>query len=210
MNAEPLVSIRAALPAQPVLVFLAGPKGAGKTPFFDAYLEPLAIPNVTADRIARILREGDPRAGQDVIDRRAFRAAERLRIALLEARLSFSSETDFSDTAGARIRILEKARAAGFAVFLIFIGLHDPLLSVARVKQRVMQGGHDVPDEKLHARFPRTLTNLRLEIPIVDEEFLLDNISYDLPYRPVAVYRDGRLAGRYPPLPPWTQGLPGV
>jgi predicted ABC-type ATPase len=210
VNADPQGSIRAALPAQPVLVFLAGPNGAGKTTFFEAYLEPLGIPNVNADRIARILRDNDPRAGPDVIDRRAFREAERLRRALLDARLSFSTETVFSDPAGARLRFLEKARTAGFAVFLIFIGLRAPLLSVARVRQRVLHGGHDVPDEKLHARFPRTLANLRSAIPIVDEAFLFDNSSYDFPYRPVAVYRNGRLVSRHPPLPPWTLGLPGL
>ena len=146
MSPEPLASIRAALPTRPVLVFLAGPNGAGKTTFFEAYLEPLGIPNVNADRIGRILHEADPRAGQDAIDRRAFRQADRLRGALLEARLSFCTETVFSDPAGARLRFLDRARAAGFAVFLLFIGLRDPLLSVTRVRQRVMQGGHDVPD----------------------------------------------------------------
>jgi predicted ABC-type ATPase len=210
VSAEPPGSIRAALPTQPVLVFLAGPNGAGKTTFFEAYLEPLGIPNINADRIGRIIREAEPRAGQDAIDRRAFRQADRLRSALLEARLSFCTETVFSDPMGARLRFLEKARVAGFAVFLVFIGLRDPLLSTARVRQRVMQGGHDVPDEKLRARFPRTLANLRSAIPIADEAFLLDNSSYDHPYRPVAVYRNGKLVGHYPPLPPWTQGLPGL
>ncbi|HXG01941.1 MAG TPA: zeta toxin family protein [Candidatus Binatia bacterium] len=203
-------AIRAALSTQPVLVFLAGPNGAGKTTFFEAYLERLGIANVNADRIARILRARDPRAGQELIDRRALREADRLRRALLEARLSFCTETVFSDPVGARLRFLEKARSAGFAVFLIFIGLQDPLLSVARVRQRVLQGGHAVPEEKLHARFPRTLANLRAAIPIVDEAFLFDNSSYDFPYRPVAAYRGGRLVSRHPPLPPWAAGLPGL
>lgn len=210
MNGDPLASIREVLPTQPVLIFLAGPNGAGKTTFFTAYLEQFGMPNVNADRIARVLREADPHAASDVIDRRAFREAERLRSALLEARLSFCTETVFSDPAGARLRFLEKARSHGLAVFLIFIGLHDPALSVARVTQRVTQGGHDVPDEKLHARFPRTLANLRSAIPIVDEAFLFDNSSYETPYRPVAVYREGKLISRHPPLPPWTQGLPGL
>jgi len=210
VSADPLVSIREVLPTQPVLIFLAGPNGAGKTTFFGAYLEHLGIPNVNTDRIARVLREADPHAPSDVIDRRAFREAERLRSALLEAGLSFCTETVFSDPAGARLRFLEKARTRGFAVFLIFIGLHDPVLSVARVKQRVAQGGHDVPDEKVHARFPRTLANLRAAIPIVDEAFLFDNSSYDTPYLPVAVYRNGTLVSQHPPLPPWTRGLPGL
>ena len=128
----------------------------------------------------------------------------------MEAGLSFCTETVFSDPVGAKLGLLEEARTRGFAVFLIFIGLESPSLAVARVKQRVRHGGHDVPDEKLHARFPRTLANLRTAVPIVDEAFLFDNSSYDTPYRVVAVYVGGGLLSQYPPLPHWTQGLPGL
>ncbi|MBI4638742.1 MAG: zeta toxin family protein [Candidatus Rokubacteria bacterium] len=210
MNAGPLESIRAALLTQPVLIFLAGPNGSGKTTFFEEYLDRLGLPYVNADRIARALHKVDPTALSDDIDRRAFGEAERLRSALLEARLSFCTETVFSDPASAKLRFLEEARSRGFAVFLVFIGLDSPVLAVARVKQRVEHGGHDIPDEKLRARFPRTVANLRAAIPIVDEAFLFDNSSYDTPYRVVAVYRDGQLVSHHPPLPPWTEGLPGL
>lgn len=210
MTADPLTSVRAALPTQPVLVFLAGPNGAGKTTFFDEYLADLGLPYVNADRIARMLHEADPTAAADVTDRRAFREAERLRAAFVEARLSFCTETVFSDPARAKLRFLAKARDRGFAVFLVFIGLESSALSVARVKQRVAHGGHDVPDEKLHARFPRTLANLRAAIPIADEAFLFDNSSYDMPYQIVAVYQAGRLVSKHPPVPHWTEGLAGL
>jgi predicted ABC-type ATPase len=206
----PLASLRAALQAQPVLVFLAGPNGAGKTTFFETYLEPLGLPYVNADRIARILRAADLAASSDAIDRRAFSEAESLRAALVEARLSFCAETVFSDPARAKLGFLADARRRGFTVFLVFIGLDDPALSMARVKQRVQQGGHDVPDERLRARFPRTLANLREAIAIVDEAFLVDNSSYDTPYGVVAAYREGQLVSRHLPLPSWTRGLSGL
>ncbi|OLC17514.1 MAG: hypothetical protein AUH29_01720 [Candidatus Rokubacteria bacterium 13_1_40CM_69_27] len=194
------------MPAQPVLLFLAGPNGAGKTTFFEEYLDDLGLPYVNADRIARVLRNADPTASSDDVDRRAFIEAERLRRAFLEARLSFCTESVFSDP----LKFLKEARVRGFAVFLIFIGLDSPVLAAARVRQRVQHGGHDVPDEKLHARFPRTLANLRAAIPIVDEAFLFDNSSYDTPYRVVAVYQRGQIVSRHPPLPLWTRGLPGL
>jgi predicted ABC-type ATPase len=165
---------------------------------------------VNADRFARIARDADPRAAPDDVDRRAFAEAERLRRALVEARLSFCTETVFSDPAGAKLQLLQEARARGFATFLVFIGLESAALSAARVMQRVRQGGHDIPDAKLHARFPRTLANLRAAVPAVGEAFLFDNSSYDRPYRPVAVYRLGQLVSRHPPLPAWTRGLPGL
>jgi predicted ABC-type ATPase len=208
--ADPLAPLRAALSAPPVLIFLAGPNGSGKTTFYEAYFDGRGIPFVNADRLARALRAEDPGAPAADIDRRAFAEAERLRAALVEARLSFCTETVFSDPARAKLRLLEAARARGFAVFLVFIGLDGPSLSVARVKQRVQHGGHDVPDLKLHARFPRTMANVKAAIPLVDEAFLFDNSSFDHPYRIVAVYRQGRLLSRHPPLPAWSQGLPGL
>jgi len=95
-------------------------------------------------------------------------------------------------------------------VLLVFIGLAGPVLSVARVATRVTHGGHDVSNEKLFARFPRTLKNLRAAVGVVDKAFVFDNSAVDVPFRPVAVYAAGRLAEAFPPLPRWTAGLPGL
>ncbi len=144
-------------------------------------------------------------------DRRAFEQAQALRESTLAQGLSFCTETVFSDTQGDKLDFLRRAHANGYVVFLVFIGITDAELSKARVLQRVEEGGHDVPDEKLDARFPRTLANLRLAIEKVDEAYLFDNSDPDLePYRPVAVYLDGRLELRSDPIPGWAKGLPGL
>jgi predicted ABC-type ATPase len=196
--------------ARPVLIVLAGPNGSGKSTFFDEFLAGLGLPYVNADRIAAAVHAADPAASRDQIDGRAFSAAEGLRAAFVQARISFCTETVFSDPVGAKLGLLREARGLGFAVFLIFVGLASPALSVARVMQRVARGGHDVPDAKLHARFPRVLRNLRAAIPLVDEAFVFDNSSADEPYRPVAVYANGALVSRHGPPPPWARGLPGL
>jgi predicted ABC-type ATPase len=210
VSTDPLAALRATPPHQPVLFFLAGPNGAGKTTFFDHYLSALGLPYVNADRIASEIATTEPSARRDEIEGRAFQEAERLRAAFVEAGWSFCTETVFSDPAGAKLAFLERARGNGFAVRLVFIGLDDAMVSIARVQQRVARGGHDIPDGKLRARFPRILKNLRVAVLRVERAVLFDNSSYDRPYRLVVTYEGGRLTERYPPLPRWTRGLPGL
>ncbi len=210
MSAPPVTSIRAALDDQAVLIVLAGPNGAGKSTFFDQFLASLGVPYVNADLIARVIREARPDTPPPEVDRQAFRQAEELRRALVEARVSFCTETVFSDPVGAKLGFIKDARARGFTVVLVFIGLESAELSIARVMQRVREGGHDVPDAKLRARYPRSLANLRAAIPLVDAAFVFDNSSYDAPYRAVAVYEDGRLLTRQAPVPAWARRLPAL
>jgi predicted ABC-type ATPase len=211
MSVPPFASLRAAAAeGTPSLVVVAGPNGAGKSTFIRRYVQDLELPYVNADHIARILKAAEPELSQRALDQRAFDEAERLRDDLLELRFGFCTETVFSDPVGSKLDFLERARVAGFFVILVFIGLENPGISLGRVRQRVAQGGHDVPEDRLAARFPRTLKNLRSAVTLVNEAFLFDNSLFDAPYRLVATYADGRLATKHPPLPRWTQGLPGL
>ena len=211
MSVPPFASLRAAVAeGAPALVVVAGPNGAGKSTFIDLYVQRLGLPYVNADHIARILKAAQPALSQCELDQRAFEEAERLRDDMLELRLGFCTETVFSDPVGSKLDFLDRARTAGFFVTLVFIGLEHPGISIGRVQQRVARGGHDVPVDRLRARFPRTLENLRAAIPIVNEVFLFDNSSADVPYRFAARYADGQLVAHHPPLPRWTRGLPGL
>ena len=211
MSVPPSASLRAAAADErPVLIVLAGPNGAGKSTFFAEYLHSLGLLFVNADHIGRMIRHAEPRLAPAQLDRRAFEEAERLRADLIDLRFGFCTETVFSDPAGAKLDFIERARAGGFVVLLVFIGLASPALSVSRVATRVARGGHDVPNDKLFTRVPRTLKNLSAAVGVVDKAFLLDNSTVSVPFRPVAAYVDGRLAEQFPPLPRWTAGLPGL
>jgi predicted ABC-type ATPase len=201
------VELHGALDARDrLLVVLAGPNGAGKSTFFDVYLAPLGLTFVNADLIARTL---DPDAAPQ-LSYAAAEAAERVRAVLLERGESFCMETVFSDPAGEKLAFLRRAREQGYAVILIYVGLESPELCTARVAQRVAAGGHDVPDEKIRTRYPRTLANLRAAVALVDHAYLLDNSSCDRPYRHVATYRGGKVDRRPSCVPPWASALPGL
>jgi len=58
-----------------------------------------------------------------------------------------------------------------------------------------MQGGHDVPDDKLETRFERTLSNLQRAIDSLPAVILFDNSDLSQPYRLEAVYENGQRIG---------------
>ena len=136
------------------IVILAGPNGAGKTTLAREYL-PAGMPFVNADRIAAELAPEDPAAV-------AVRAG-RLMLEQLDAHAragrSFALETTLAGRNYARR--LERWRASGYTVELIFLQLPSPEMAVRRVRLRVRQGGHDIPEAVVRRRFRAGLQNLR-------------------------------------------------
>ncbi|MCB1093564.1 MAG: hypothetical protein KDL87_18645, partial [Verrucomicrobiae bacterium] len=84
-----------------------------------------------------------------------------------------------------------------------FIGLASSALSQARVIDRVRRGGHDVPDDKIRERFPRTLANLVRLLDVADRLTIYDNSTIDHPHGAVALLERGRLLAIADPLPAW-------
>jgi predicted ABC-type ATPase len=185
-------------------VVIAGPNGAGKTTFYDFFLASLPLPFVNADQIARTIVPDDPAS----IAYEAAEVADRKRRELLALRRSFIMETVFSDPAGDKLAFFREAQTDGYSVILIFIGIASPELSTLRVAQRALEGGHDVPPEKLLQRFPRTHRNLETALGFVDVALLFDNSSVDEPFRHVATWRSGEQVFREPDAPEWCPASP--
>ena len=185
---------------RPIIVVLAGPNGAGKTTFYHAHLQPAALRFINADVLARELNL-DPYAAAHV--------AEALRRQLVEQRESFVFETVFSDPVGAKLAFLKDAASTGYTVVLCFIGISGPEVSEERVAMRVSQGGHDVPAEKLVARFPRTLANLKTAIRALPQVWIFDNDDLRTPFRQVAVFENVRRVTLNQPVPAWLTPLLG-
>jgi predicted ABC-type ATPase len=116
-------------------------------------------------------------------------------------------ETVFSDPQGAKLEFLKECQSHGYTVVLVFIGLESAELSLGRVIERVERGGHDVPDEKIETRFPRTFDNLRQAVTFVDEALLFDNSSSDQPFRFVAPFKSGKRQRRRGFAPAWAAML---
>lgn len=178
------------------MVAVAGPNGAGKSTFCAAHLGGLGLPIINADLLARNL-DLDAYEAADIADsiRRAWAARGE----------SFVFETVFSDPVGAKLEFLEQMSAAGYTVVLCFVGIASSEVSVQRVSMRVTQGGHDVPDEKLTARFPRVLANLKRAIRRLPHVLVYDNDDLVTPFRLVARYQHGEELFTVSPLPGWLE-----
>jgi len=175
------------LEGRPIVIAIAGSNGAGKSTFFETQLADSGLRFVNADEIARELNIGPYEAAE---------AAGVIRAALVERRESFVFETVLSDPVGEKVELLAQYAASGYEVVMIFIRIADIEASIQRVSMRASQGGHDIPDEKLQARFARTQANLARAIKSLPSVLVFDNSDLSRPYRLVERYRDGHPVDR--------------
>ena len=159
---------------KPVFYLLAGPNGAGKSTLYRSAVASGLLP-AQAEFVNADLYEAQ--ALQAVADprERSLQArtwADARRSACLQAGRSFVSETVFSHPS--KLDLMRQAREAGFAVVLLVVCVSDPRQLIARVAQRVAEGGHAVPAERILARYPRTLQLLREAMGLADLALLYD------------------------------------
>jgi predicted ABC-type ATPase len=160
------------MPKQRRIIIVAGPNGAGKTTFAREYLLKEAdCPDfVNVDLIAAGLSPFDP-------DRAAIRAG-RIMLSEIQRRIrkgeSFAFETTLSGHV--YVRQIPGWRNAGYRVKLIFLGLPDPEIAIARVAARVAQGGHNAGSTVVRRRFRSGLRNFQdIYMDLVDRWEWYDN-----------------------------------
>ena len=154
------------------IIIIAGPNGAGKTTFGQEYL-----PNeadcpifVNADLIAAGLSPFRPadaaiRAGRLMLEEIDNHA---------RAGKTFAIETTLSGRG--YVRRIRQWRTDGYTVKLIFLSLATPEEAITRVKSRVNQGGHDVPEVVIRRRFHTGLRNFQdIYRHCVDDWFCYNN-----------------------------------
>lgn len=74
-----------------------------------------------------------------------------------------------------KVRFLQTAQQRGFRTYLYFVATDDPIINISRVRNRVRLGGHPVPDDKVIARYARSLGLLLDAIRYSDRAYIFDN-----------------------------------
>lgn len=158
---------------RPTLCIIAGPNGSGKTTTTEQLLsnewgaDSLYI---NPDNIAQ--EEFGDWNDQEAVLKAAKRATD-IRYECLEQKRDFVFETVFS--ASEKLEFLQKAHEAGFFIRMFFVCTESPKINAARIAQRYLNGGHEVPISKIVSRYFKSLENMKRAIPFVDRAYIYDN-----------------------------------
>lgn len=97
-----------------------------------------------------------------------------LREELLNTCEKFTFETVMSHPS--KLDFIRRAREEkGFRIYLYFVSLEDPKMNIGRVESRVLQGGHDVPKQKIEERYARCMDLLFEAMKLADRVYFFDN-----------------------------------
>lgn len=156
----------------PNLYIIAGCNGAGKTTASLSFLPDMlnCFEFVNADSIAAGLSPLQP-------DKVAFEAGrimlDRIK-KLINDRVDFAFETTLSTKTYPSL--IKLAKENNYKIWLLFFWLPNPEMAIERVKSRVRNGGHSIPEEVIIRRYFRGIANLtNIYSQLADNWFVLDN-----------------------------------
>lgn len=189
---------------QPVLIVIAGPNGSGKTTVTRQILRhewTEGAVYINPDQIAQD-EFGDWNSEEAV--RKSIFYCEELRERCIWERQSLIFETVLSR--GDKVEYIKKAKKAGFFVRLFFVCTASPAINAARIAQRVMEGGHNVPIPKIVSRYQASIANCCIAAGIVDRCYVYDNSEEGCAARLLFRATDGALAKKYvSEIPEWAE-----
>jgi len=156
---------------QPHCYIVAGPNGAGKTTFALKYLPMIVSCHdfINADEIAKGLSPLNFEAG--------MLKAGKIFLETLKQKIASRKDFAFETTLSGRsyLQRIVEWRKSGWIVSLFYLYIPNAEFSALRVQQRVLQGGHNIPQNDIFRRFPRSIQNLFEYAEVCDHTLCLDN-----------------------------------
>ena len=175
---------------KPRFWLLAGPNGSGKSTLAETDVfrrltqspeTPQPLVQLNADALSRELARTHPAMAPSARDLLAAQTIDAGVASLIEQEQSLLVETVLSTDK--YLTSVAAARARNYWIGLIFVLLRHPDINVARVAQRVAQGGHDVDPGKIAERWRRSIERLPVFAPLADVYTVWDNSSARQPAR---------------------------
>lgn len=156
----------------PNLYIISGCNGAGKTTASYTILPEILNCKefVNADEIAKGLSPFQPE--------KVSLEAGRIMLERIEDLLRIKADFSFETTLSTRsyVNTVKRAKENGYDVTLLYFWLNSQELAIERVKERVREGGHNIPEQVIRRRYNKGIKNLiNLFIPVVDNWMVIDN-----------------------------------
>ncbi len=161
------------------LYIIAGANGSGKSTFAEVLLKEKKLEFLNADEIAK---EISPDAINSVPISAGKEYFKRLN-AFFRLNKSFAIETTLSGNN--IVRIINKAEQQNYKITLVYSFLQNCTTCIARVKQRVENGGHDVPEEDIIRRYYKSIVKFWDKYRFMVDKWTLFYNGYD--YAPMIV-----------------------
>ena len=191
---------------KPVLIVIAGPNGSGKTTITSKILKHEWMEDavyVNPDQVAQE-RFGDWNSKEAVMQ--AVEYCEKQRENCLLDRKSLIFETVLSSED--KVDFIRRAREAGFFIRIFFVATSHPSINAARIAQRVMEGGHDVPITKVISRYYKSILNCKRCATLADRTYIYDNSVDDADARLLFRMTSGQLFKQYTDdIPEWAMPI---
>lgn len=146
----------------PVVLVFAGPNGSGKSTVTKGF-----------DIVGEYINADEIKKQRNCSDLEAAQFATALREDAVKNKRDFTFETVLSSPRN--VELLKNAKVAGYRIEVVFVLTADPQINVSRVAQRVKNGGHDVPTDKIISRYYKSLDNISKMLEIADIMWVVDN-----------------------------------
>ncbi|WP_412467923.1 zeta toxin family protein [Pedobacter sp. KLB.chiD] len=162
----------------PHLYIISGCNGAGKTTAsFTVLPEILNCREfVNADEIARGISPFKPESVAIQAGKIMLKRIDEL----LWQKADFAIETTL--TTKSYLNTIKKAKASGYQITLLFFWLNDVELAIERVKMRVSEGGHDIPEDVIRRRYKKGLQNLEQFTEVADYWLIINSSDRQLQF----------------------------
>ena len=156
-----------------MITVLAGVNGAGKSSIGGSKLHDEGLDWYNPDELARALHAQFPDRFMEEINSQVWHEG----LGRLKEAIRDNTDFAFETTLGGNTitNTLLQAIATGIRVNIWYCGLESPELHIDRVKARVARGGHDIPEDKIQARYQTSMQNLCLLATGVHQLAVYDN-----------------------------------
>lgn len=190
----------------PWMIIIAGPNGAGKSTFYETVFKEdyflKGAPFINLDNMAKEIAEKNGTTDPD----KYMICAGKILVDQINKQIDKKENFIYETTSSGKLhlRFIDDAKAKGYKIATIFIGLSNPILSLLRVKQRVENGGHNVSHEDIFRRYPKIIKNFPEMLKRSDVGAVFDNSERENPYRMIFLM-DNRAVNVFYKYPKWLE-----